>query len=163
MIHHFCPFCWVEVSRDERTCLRCNRNLKDWDEKSYVEKLIHSLNHFDRSTVYRVCYILGKRRETVAVKPLIDLLNTTNDHFLMEEIVEALGKIGDERAVPYLINMLNNSSFLVRGKAATVLGYFDSKEEVTQALKRATSDISNYVRESARTSLYKLREGGCRA
>jgi len=160
MIHYFCPFCWTEVSKDEKTCPQCSGNIEEWDEKSFTEKLINSLNHPERSTAYRVCYILGERRERVAVKPLIDLLNKTNDHFLMEEIVEALGKIGDERAVPFLIKMLNNRSFLVRGKSATVLGNFNGQEngqeEVIDALKRAIRDHSQYVREAARASLDKL-------
>jgi len=156
MIHHFCPFCWTEVSEDENDCPHCGRNIKEWDEKSYTQKLINSLNHFDPSTVYRVCYILGEKRERVAIRPLIDLLSKTNDYFLIEEIVEALGKIGDERTVPFLIKMLNNRSFLVRGKAATVLGNFSGEDEVIDALKRATLDRSNYVRESARASLDKL-------
>ncbi|MGE5444395.1 MAG: HEAT repeat domain-containing protein [Ignavibacteriales bacterium] len=101
MIHYFCPFCWSEVSKDKKTCPRCSRNIEEWDEKSFTEKLTDSLNHSERSTVYRVCCILGERREQVAVRPLIDLLNKTHDYFLMGEIVESLGKIGDERAVPF--------------------------------------------------------------
>jgi len=156
MIHYFCPLCWLEVSEDEKICPHCGRNIEEWDERSYTEKLISSLNHVERSTVYRACYILGEKRERVAVKPLIDLLGATNDYFLMLEIVEALGKIGDERAVPFLIKMLSNRSFLVRAKTATVLGNFEEHEEVVEALKRATMDCSNYVRESARASLDKL-------
>jgi HEAT repeat protein len=156
MIHYFCPFCWIEVSEDEKKCPHCGRNIEEWDEKSYTEKLISALNHTERSTVYRVCYILGEKRDRAAVKPLIDLLSNTNDHFLMLEIVEALGKIGDERAVPFLIRMLSNRSFLVRAKTATALGNFEGFKEVIVALKRATSDCSQYVRESARASLNKL-------
>jgi HEAT repeat protein len=164
MIHYFCPFCWAEISSGEKICPKCGGNTEEWDEKSFTEKLINSLNHPERSTIYRACYILGERGERVAVKPLIDLLNRTSDYFLMEEIVEALGKIGDERAVPFLIKMLNNRSFLVRGKAATVLGNFDGQEEVVEALKRATRDCSHYVRESASASLDKLTatSGRCR-
>ncbi|MER3446376.1 MAG: hypothetical protein C4291_05790 [Candidatus Dadabacteria bacterium] len=156
MIHYFCPFCWNEISKNTKTCLQCGGNVEEWVEKSFTEKLIDSLNHSERSTVYRVCYILGERRERAAIRPLIELLNRTNDYFLMEEVVEAVGKIGDERAVPFLIKMLNNPSFLVRGKAAAVLGNFDGQEEVIEALKRAIGDHSHYVRESARASLDKL-------
>jgi HEAT repeat protein len=156
MIHYFCPFCWNEISKDEKTCPLCSGNIEEWDEKGFTEKLIDSLNHSERSTVYRACYILGEMRERVSIKPLIDLLNKTNDYFLMEEIVEALGKIGDERAVPFLIKMLNNRSFLVRGKAAAVLSNFDDQEEVVEALKRAIGDHSHYVRELASASLNKL-------
>ena len=162
MIHYFCPFCWAELSKDERTCPRCDRSMEDWDAKRYVEKLILSLNHVERSIVYRVCYILGETREKVTVEPLIDLLKKANDHFLIEEILEALGKIRDERALPHLIKMLNARSFLVRGKAATALGNFHAREELIEVLKRAIGDSSNYVRESARASLHKLAEGGCR-
>lgn len=156
MIHYFCPFCWTEILKDEKSCPRCSGNIEEWDEKSFTQKLIDSLNHSEGSTIYRACYILSERREGVAVKPLIDLLNRTNDYFLMEEIVEALGKIGDERAVPFLIEMLYNRSFLVRGRAAAVLSNFDDQEEVVEALKRATRDHSHYVRESAIASLDKL-------
>ena len=156
MVHYFCPLCWTEISKDEKNCPRCSGNIEKWDDKSFTEKLIDSLNHSERSTVYRVCYILGERRERVAVKPLIDILNKTNDYFLMEEIVEALGKIGDERVVPFLIKMLNNRSFLVRGKVATVLSNFSDQEEVVDALKRAIVDHSLYVRESASASMDKL-------
>ncbi len=156
MIHCFCPFCWVEVSEDEKTCPHCGRKIEEWDEKSYTEKLISALNHTERSTVYRVCYILGEKRDRLAIKPLVELLGNTNDHFLMLEIVEALGKIGDDRAVPFLIRMLSNRSFLVRAKTATALGNFDGFKEVVEALKRATGDCSQYVRESAGASLDKL-------
>jgi HEAT repeat protein len=156
MIHYFCPFCWVEVSEDEKTCPHCGRNIEEWDEKSYTEKLISALNHTERSTVYRVCYILGEKRDRAAVEPLIDLLCNTDDHFLMLEIVEALGKIGDERAIPFLIRMLSNRSFLVRAKTATALGSFEGLDEVVEGLKRTTSDCSQYVRESAEASLHKL-------
>jgi HEAT repeat protein len=74
----------------------------------------------------------------------------------MEEIIEALGKIGDERAVPFLIKMTDNRSFLVRGKAAAVLGNFGSRQEVKNALNRAARDYSQYVREAASYSLNKL-------
>ncbi|MGE5444394.1 MAG: HEAT repeat domain-containing protein [Ignavibacteriales bacterium] len=52
--------------------------------------------------------------------------------------------------------MLNNRSFLVRGKAATALGNFNGQEEVVEALKRAIGDHSHYVRELASASLDKL-------
>ncbi len=156
MIHYFCPFCWIEVSGDEKNCPHCGGNIEEWDEKSYIEKLINALNHTERSTVYRVCYILGVKRERAAVKSLIDLLSSTNDYFLMLEIVEALGKIGDETVVPSLIKMLSNRSFLVRAETSTVLGNFEEHEEVVEALKRAANDCSQYVRESAKASLDKL-------
>jgi|DewCreStandDraft_2_1066082.scaffolds.fasta_scaffold00224_87 HEAT repeat protein len=158
MIRYFCPSCWAEVSKTEKICPYCKESIEKWDEKSFVGKLISSLTHSERSIVYRACYILGERREKTAVELLIHLLNSTNDHFLKEEIVEALGKIGDERALPVLINeLLNNPSFLVRGKAATALENFKGSKEVIEALKRAMGDCSRYVKESALKSLDKLR------
>jgi HEAT repeat protein len=156
VVHFFCPFCWSEISNDDKTCPQCGGNMEEWDEKSFTEKLVQALNHSVRSTAYRACYILGEKREKAAVKPLVELLNGTNDYSLMELVVEALGKIGDENAVPTLIKMLNNRSFLVRGKAATILGNLESGEEVIEALKKATADQSHYVRESASASLDKL-------
>ncbi|HEX9667080.1 MAG TPA: HEAT repeat domain-containing protein [Thermodesulfobacteriota bacterium] len=156
MIHYFCPFCWVEISKNQKTCRQCGRDTGEWNDKSYTEKLLYSLSHFEPSTVYRARYILGERREQLAVQPLIDLLKKTMDPFLMEVIIDALSKIGDQRIVPLLIDMLKNSSFLVRGKAASVLCNFGSQEEVKAALKEATNDHSNYVRNAAKVSLAKL-------
>ncbi len=156
MVHHYCPFCWREISADDKNCPHCGSNMKKWDEKSFTEKLIQALNHPLYSTAYRVCRILGEKREKAAVRPLIELLNRTSDHFLMDEIVEALGKIGDVSTVPYLIEMLHNRSFLVRGKAAAILGNLKGRGEIAEALKDATKDCSSYVRESAIDSLNKL-------
>jgi HEAT repeat protein len=133
VVHYYCPFCWTEITKGDRTCTRCEIDIGVWDEKSFTEKLIQALTHSVSSAVYRACYILGEKRERAAIQPLIELLSWTNDYSLMEEIVETLGKIGDESAVPSLIDMLNNRSFLVRGKAASALSNLKGRKEVVEA------------------------------
>jgi HEAT repeat protein len=127
--------------------------MEEWNENSFTEKLILALNHTVRSTAYRSCYILGEKQERTAIVPLTELLHKTNDYFFIGEIIEALGKIGDEMAAPSIVEALQNNSFLVRAKAAAALRNFKNLNGVIEALKAATKDKSLYVRELASASL----------
>src|SRR5438067_8276241 len=73
------------------------------------------------------------------------------------QAVVVLGKLGDRRAVPALIQALSDSNETVRGLAAQVLGDLGG-EDAQPALERAArSDGSGFVREKATASLAKLR------
>jgi hypothetical protein len=73
------------------------------------------------------------------------------------QAVVVLGKLGDRRAVPSLIQALSDSNETVRGLAAQVLGDLGG-EDAVPALERAKrEDGSGFVREKAFASLSKLR------
>src|SRR5437764_10165295 len=70
-----------------------------------------------------------------------------------------LGKLGDKRAVPALIQALKDENESVRGVAATSLGRLADKSSAN-ALQLATSDASEFVRTQAKKALEAVAGGG---
>jgi HEAT repeat protein len=98
----YCPICWSEVPKDDRTCKNCGADLASADARPMLEKLCSALNHPEPETAVRAAWILGERREKRAVPQLIRVVETTSDGFLAEAAAEALGKIADPRALECL-------------------------------------------------------------
>jgi len=102
MITFYCPICWSEISKDDRTCTSCGADLASADARPMVEKLCSALSHPEPQTAVRAAWILGERREKRAVMELIHVIETSSDGFLAEAAAEALGKIADPRAIDCL-------------------------------------------------------------
>jgi HEAT repeat protein len=64
-------------------------------EQDYAQKLIAALDHPEPTTPVRVAWILGVRKETRAIPRLARLVRESDDPYIVEAAVEALGKIGD--------------------------------------------------------------------
>jgi phycocyanobilin lyase alpha subunit len=95
-----------------------------------VEQAIANLRHPDLSLRYYAAWWLGKFRvaEPLAVDALIQALQDDDDRTelggypLRRNAARALGKLGDRRAVPGLIQCLHCDDFYVREAAAQSLG-----------------------------------------
>jgi hypothetical protein len=72
------------------------------------------------------------------------------------QAVVVLGKLGNRRAVPALIQALIDSNETVRGLAAQVLGGLGDEDAMPALERTARSDGSGFVREKANASLSKL-------
>jgi hypothetical protein len=70
-----------------------------------------------------------------------------------------LGKLGDKRAVPALIQALKDANESVRGVAATSLGHLGDRS-AANALLGATNDSSEFVRNQAKKALKAVSSGG---
>ena len=101
-VTYFCPASWREIPPGISVCTVCRADLIAEDAKPFIEKLRRALNHPEPQTAVRAAWILGERRETVAVDDLIQTLEDTRDIFLAEAAAEALGKIGDPKATESL-------------------------------------------------------------
>lgn len=110
----FCPKCWKEIPSGRETCPHCGARMAEEDAKPFVEKLRSALRHPEPETVIRAAWILGERKEISAVSDLIDVLQTSQDGFLAEAAAEALGKIGDPRALAALEGAAISGSARVR-------------------------------------------------
>lgn len=71
-----------------------------------------------------------------------------------------LGKLGDRRAVPALIQGLRDENETVRGVAATSLGRIGDKSAANALMTAATSDASEFVRSQAKKALELVAGGG---
>lgn len=117
----YCPICWSEISKEEQSCQHCRADLVTADGRPMVEKLCAALRHPEPETAMRAAWILGERREEVAVPELIRILETTQDGFLAEAAAEALGKIRDSRAKAALEHASVNGPLRVRNAAKVAL------------------------------------------
>jgi HEAT repeat protein len=97
-VTYFCPACWREIPPGISLCPVCRADLIAEDAKPFVEKLCRALNHPEPQTAVRAAWVLGERRERVAVDDLIRTSEMTSDIFLAESAAEALEKIGDAKA-----------------------------------------------------------------
>lgn len=110
----FCPKCWKEIPSGRETCPHCGARLAEEDAKPFVEKLRSALRHPEPETAVRAAWILGERQEASAVADLIYVLETSHDGFLVEAAAEALGKIGDQRALSGLERVATSGPVRVR-------------------------------------------------
>ncbi|MDA0212642.1 MAG: HEAT repeat domain-containing protein [Cyanobacteria bacterium FC1] len=103
-----------------------------------VEQAIANLRHQDTSLRYYAAWWLGKFRiqDPAAVDALILALTDEEDRTelggypLRRNAARALGKLGDPRAVPELIQCLTCSDFYVREAAAQALGQLQDRRAV---------------------------------
>jgi len=125
------------------------------NDGTYVEKLVNSLGHPIPSTAVNAAWVLGRRREGSAVEPLIRVLETRDEPGVMASAAEALGEIGDPRAVPVLTRLLEGSYLEVRLKAVEALGKIGTAEAL-RCVEVALGDPNAVVRRAARDALRTL-------
>ncbi len=114
----YCPACWREVPEDVRACPHCKANLeRPTLGHDYAEKLIGALDHPEPTTPVRAAWILGMRREARAVARLAQLVQESEDPYIVEAAVEALGKIGDRAGLEAVRFAAHHGGVMVREKA----------------------------------------------
>jgi len=150
----FCMRCWAENAEDSQLCVKCGAPL-DADDGTYVEKLANSLMHPIPSTAMRAAWVLGRRREKSAVEPLIKAIESRGEEGIMSSAVEALGEIGDPRAIPTLTKLLEGSYLKVRLKAIEALEKIGSDDAQRQIVK-ALNDPNLVIRRAAEKALKNL-------
>jgi hypothetical protein len=113
---YFCPSCWSEVGA-VALCPNCGADLRAFSGKSYEEKLILALSHPEPTVPVRAAAILGERGSLAAVESLIKLASASTDPYIQEASVEALGRIGDSRALMCLDRLSREGALRVRAAA----------------------------------------------
>jgi len=78
---------------DIEECPQCGYQLKDFEKKDYVDKLINALNHRSGEVRHRVILILAQRKERKAIPYLENLLCESKDPSLVRAAKEAIEKI----------------------------------------------------------------------
>ena len=100
---------------------------------------------------------LGDLRQPAAVEPLVRIAGNPDEEKMRRMYAaDALGRIGDPRAVPVLEELFCADDALLRAYAASALGKFD-REEVRRLLVQGLRDSNVRVRISAAKSLGSLR------
>lgn len=115
MTTFYCPGCWCTVEETAQLCPHCGADMPRLDEsRNYESRLISALAHTEPQTAVRVAHILGDLRSRHAVPDLLAIANGPRDIYLRMAAVEALGRIGDRRALPALTWMIDHGPQTLR-------------------------------------------------
>jgi HEAT repeat protein len=150
----YCTECWQENSAASRVCSRCGVRLEG-DNWTFVAKLIRALFHPEPMTVQRAAWILGELKAQEAIDPMITLVQTSQDLGTLESAVEALGKIGDEKAVEALSRLISTSYLTVRLQVVKALVRIGGNQACA-VLQQALHDSSSSVAQEARKTLVAM-------
>ncbi|MCU0631546.1 MAG: HEAT repeat domain-containing protein [Methanolinea sp.] len=115
--------------------------------------LTSALRHRDPGVQWKAAQALGDLGSE-GLDYLIEALGTRNKEARLG-IIEALGMIGDNRALDPLIRQMGDRSNEVRWEAALALGEIGDHAAIP-ALRKALEDEDKYVRYGAALSLQKL-------
>lgn len=122
MVRFFCPRCWADFAEDLPRCPKCGLDIQAFfASKDYVDRLILALGHPLKETALRAATVLGKLQERRAVGALISTIRRSQDIYLTVASARALGEIGTNRAMRFLVKLCNHSARTVREQAARIL------------------------------------------
>ena len=125
------------------------------DGERVAESLINALKYGDRWMREGAAYALGEIGDTRVVEPLLITAIVDRAKDVCEAAVEAIGKIGGERAIEFLITALEDEDKDMRKAAAYALGEIGDKRAI-ESLMKALSDEDGGVRKAATRALGKI-------
>lgn len=103
---------------------------------------------------YAIAGIGGDKAEDI----LLERLETNSiDSIERYHIIETLGQLQSEDALPLLFDLLDDPDHLNRGFACQALGYYRGRYEVANSLKMGLHDASGFVRMMAEEALKSIR------
>jgi len=153
----YCSECWSENQYGESKCRSCGTKLIPVPEKNFVDKLITALRHPEPTTPIRAAWILGQRKEKLAVQPLLDLVKTSTDPYILSAVVNALGQIGDSSVIDTLEQLLDTTFLKVRLEIIKALRNIGGPRAI-EILKRWLKSDNQKIKESAQEALKQYIE-----
>lgn len=135
---------------------------EDYDGRWKAAEALDKLGWKPSSEVDRCYYLIAKRelKELVKIgKPAVEsLIQSLKDRkeSVRGEAAEALGEIGDERAVGPLIHALKDEDWTVRGKAVVSLWEIGDERAVESLIHVLKYDPEFFVRKAAAWALGEI-------
>mgnify|MGYP005844955629 CR=1 FL=1 len=126
------------------------------DDLDLVDKYIAAMRHSEPTRAGLAIQVLsefmGERR---AIPPLIALLETAHDAYVLKAAVDALGRFADARAVPGLRRLILSpeAALVVRASAVDALARIGTPEVAPVLAAVAAHDPAVVVRERAQQAL----------
>ena len=133
------------------------RTLGKTGDTTYAEKFLERLqddDFEDDEVELRESSILlmGELKYEPAVITLIDIVQDDSYSSVARRYAcDSLGRIGDEKAIPVLKDLLNDPDSILRSYVLTSLAYFDNDE------------IEDIIIQSLRDSYWRIRVAACKA
>lgn len=144
-------------SSDSDTTARAAEALGEIRDERAIKPLIYTLKNAEDSNVkQKAAEAVAKTgNANVALPPLIDALKH-DDWTVRYRAAQAIGTLGDPRATPALIRLLDDPVKDVRKNAAWALGEVGDQRGVEPLIRTVKNDESSDVRGEAKQAVIKL-------
>jgi hypothetical protein len=123
--------------------------------KVAIPSLIQEISNSDWRIRVGILIALRVASDAVDLDPIIRILSDTSV-YVRREAVKTLGRIGDKRIFPYLVEATNDPDAGVRLRAVRGVAKIGSGNEVALILQRCMQDPNSAVRLRAREELQKM-------
>jgi HEAT repeat protein len=120
---YWCFYCYAVNKRAVGPCVRCARPVEGPGDLSYDDRLVWALAHPDGDRAVLAAQTLGTRRVRSALAALRKAVDDDRDPFLaVAALRSAIAIAGADELRPWLEQLADNDSFMVRAVAEQVLG-----------------------------------------
>jgi len=123
------------------------RNLRGHPQE--VEFLIESLANWSPRVQNAAVQRLGQLLPREAFEPLLDCLRNSKYNDVRADVAEVLAKMNDRRAVPPLIDRLQDPTSLTRAAAARALGSFGDPRAISPLIRALDNEGWDTRRDAA--------------
>ncbi|PKL60895.1 MAG: hypothetical protein CVV33_00315 [Methanomicrobiales archaeon HGW-Methanomicrobiales-4] len=125
--------------------------------KVAIPSLVQGITDPDWRVRMGVVIALRVSADPVDPDPVIRILSDSSV-YVRREAVKTLGRIGDTRILPYLVEATNDPDAGVRLRAVRAVAKKGSREEVTVVLRRCEQDPDSAVRLRASEELQRIQK-----
>jgi len=142
--------------RDERIKWNAAVALSNMDRKEAVPILKEGLKAHSDWIQWEAVNALGRVYDETIVGELLSLLKSSSDKGLRQETILSLGRIGDRKAMPAIVESLADKSPDIRCRAALALGMMADQQSVPileEHLKVEKDPITKEYMEDALKSI----------
>lgn len=108
-----------------------------------------------RYAIGTTLFALGDLGDVSVVDYILNWAQDVDDPFILEDLVYALGQLGDPKSIPIVLSQLNNPDAVVRRRALAALAKLNATDSISQ-IRQLTNDVSPFVREAADAALLIL-------
>jgi|YelNatPaOPRAMG01_1025707.scaffolds.fasta_scaffold00756_21 HEAT repeat protein len=122
MITYYCPECWQVISEKDTRCPHCNYDLSRFNELTFEQKLLRSLDHPVVEMRIIAARTLGDLGYVDALPYFEKMLDQEKvDYYLLRAVLEATAKINHPQAMRILQRAKEHPSSLIRRLAAELI------------------------------------------
>ena len=122
-----CPECWGGLTENPAVCKKCGARI-DLYSPDYERRLLSMLPSADPETRAQICWMLGSRRKTSGLSPLLELLRDP-DVTVRIAALRGLGEIGDRSAIDAVRELTKSENVIVQTVARNVLKILTAAED----------------------------------
>ena len=126
------------------------------DYNAFIDRHIERLESPDLFQRYWGAGNLGRFREKRGIAPLTRLLQTDPVPGIRKKVAQALGEIGDKKAIEPLISALQDKWTVVRRAAIVALGKIGDERAINPLKYLAKNDPDKQLRKIAQKTLLSI-------